>query len=105
MKFCFCSLKGSPFNIFLLTIFFRFLLQFTITGSNFNGNGQLDVVETNPFKHLIHLSLKFLPGNDEEVKKYLASCIKILKVNSIFKTNIVGAQIHPLWYVWYRSRS
>ena len=68
-------------NLTLLHGFiFRFLLQFTISGSSIHSNGVLDVVETNPFKHLIHLSLKFLPGNDEEIKKYLARCLKTLKV-------------------------
>uniref|UniRef100_A0A674JCU2 Spindle assembly abnormal protein 6 homolog n=1 Tax=Terrapene triunguis TaxID=2587831 RepID=A0A674JCU2_9SAUR len=39
----------------------------------------LNVVETNPFKHLTHLSLKLLAGSDSDVKKYLAICIKNLK--------------------------
>ncbi|XP_029639150.1 spindle assembly abnormal protein 6 homolog [Octopus sinensis] len=39
----------------------------------------LNIVETNPFKHLTHLSLKFLPGQDSDVKKYLADCLKQLK--------------------------
>ena len=39
----------------------------------------LSVVETNPFKHLIHLSLKFMPGSDMDIKKYLAECLKQLK--------------------------
>ncbi|XP_064604858.1 spindle assembly abnormal protein 6 homolog isoform X2 [Liolophura sinensis] len=36
----------------------------------------LNVIETNPFKHLTHLSLKFLPGKDSDIKKYLADCLK-----------------------------
>uniref|UniRef100_A0A8C8RUR7 Spindle assembly abnormal protein 6 homolog n=1 Tax=Pelusios castaneus TaxID=367368 RepID=A0A8C8RUR7_9SAUR len=40
----------------------------------------LNVVETNPFKHLTHLSLKLLAGSDSDIKKYLAICIKNLKV-------------------------
>ncbi|XP_056384060.1 spindle assembly abnormal protein 6 homolog [Hyla sarda] len=40
---------------------------------------QLDVVETNPFKHLTHLSLRLLPANDVEVKTYLATCLKCIK--------------------------
>lgn len=39
----------------------------------------LDVVETNPFKHLTHLSLRFVQGSDADVKKYLATCLKSLK--------------------------
>ena len=65
-------------NIFCT--FPRFLLQFSLSGSAIQGSGVLDVVETNPFKHLIHLSLNFLPGNDQEIKKYLAKCLKELKV-------------------------
>ncbi|XP_068093780.1 spindle assembly abnormal protein 6 homolog isoform X2 [Hyperolius riggenbachi] len=46
----------------------------------------LNIIETNPFKHLIHLSLKLLEGNDTDVKKYLANCIKSLKLeNSALK--------------------
>ena len=41
----------------------------------------LNIVETNPFKHLTHLSLKFVPGSDADVKKHLADCLKQLKVS------------------------
>ena len=50
---------------------------------NYNGDrstAMLNVVETNPFKHLTHLSLKFVPGSDADVKKYLADCLKQFKV-------------------------
>eukprot|EP00794_Sanderia_malayensis_P007644 gene7644-8485_t len=57
----------------------RFLLQFKLSGSDRAGNGILDIIETNPFKHLTHLSLKFFPGGDEEVKRYLAKCLKNIK--------------------------
>jgi hypothetical protein len=46
------------------------------------GVSHLDVVETNSFKHLTHLSLKFLLGNDVDVKKYLAGCLTSLKVRA-----------------------
>ncbi|XP_072271120.1 spindle assembly abnormal protein 6 homolog isoform X3 [Pyxicephalus adspersus] len=42
-------------------------------------SASLNIIETNPFKHLVHLSLKLLEGNDSDVKKYLANCIKSLK--------------------------
>ena len=58
----------------------RFLLQFVVGSGLDQGVATLHVVETNPFKHLTHLSLKFLPGSDAEVKKYLASCLKHLQV-------------------------
>lgn len=44
-----------------------------------NSPAFLNVVETNPFKHLTHLSLKLLPGNDVEIKKFLAGCLKCSK--------------------------
>ena len=40
----------------------------------------LNVVETNPFRHLNHLSLKFVPASDTYLKKYLAECLLGLKV-------------------------
>jgi len=60
----------------------RFILQFTCSLGSMTSSsclGTLEVVETNPFKHLVHLSLKFVAGNDEEVKKYLVTCLKSLK--------------------------
>ena len=58
---------------------YRFLLTFTISEHDC-GVSHLNVVETNSFKHLTHLSLKFLLGNDVDVKKYLAGCLTSLKV-------------------------
>ncbi|XP_053104849.1 spindle assembly abnormal protein 6 homolog [Hemicordylus capensis] len=58
----------------------RFLLQLVSSGPNLeHAPSSLNVVETNPFKHLTHLSLKFLPGNDGEIKKFLATCLKCIK--------------------------
>ncbi|KAK2556738.1 Spindle assembly abnormal protein 6-like protein [Acropora cervicornis] len=57
----------------------KFLLQFNVGSGLDQGVGTLYVVETNPFKHLTHLSLKFLPGSDAEVKKFLADCLKNLQ--------------------------
>lgn len=56
-------------------------MQFVLGSGLDQGLATLHVVETNPFKHLTHLSLKFLPGSDAEVKKYLASCLKNLQVH------------------------
>ena len=64
-----------------LCFIFRFLLQFVVGSGLDQGMATLHVVETNPFKHLTHLSLKFLPGSDAEVKKYLANCLKNLQVS------------------------
>ena len=41
----------------------------------------LNVVETNPFRHLNHLSLKFASASDAYLKKYLAECLLGLKVS------------------------
>lgn len=41
---------------------------------------ELAIVETNPFKHLTHLTLKVKPGSDLEVKQFLAKCLKQLQV-------------------------
>ncbi|XP_032118827.1 spindle assembly abnormal protein 6 homolog isoform X4 [Sapajus apella] len=58
----------------------RFLLQLVSpTAILDNSPAFLNVVETNPFKHLTHLSLKLLPGNDVEIKKFLAGCLKCSK--------------------------
>ncbi|XP_002738317.1 spindle assembly abnormal protein 6 homolog [Saccoglossus kowalevskii] len=57
----------------------KFLLQLITSGGIERGLSHLNVIETNPFKHLTHLSLKFVPGNDADVKKYLAACLKQLK--------------------------
>jgi len=42
----------------------------------------LNVVETNPFKHLIHLSLRVLPGNDTAIKSFLAECLREYKLKT-----------------------
>ncbi|NXD24908.1 SAS6 protein, partial [Spelaeornis formosus] len=58
----------------------RFLLQLVSSAPALDhAPVSLNVVETNPFKHLTHLSLKFLPGTDAEIKKFLANCLKCLK--------------------------
>ncbi|XP_043856467.1 spindle assembly abnormal protein 6 homolog isoform X3 [Dromiciops gliroides] len=58
----------------------RFLLQLVSTTAILDHSPVfLNVVETNPFKHLTHLSLKLLPGNDMEIKKFLAGCLKCSK--------------------------
>ncbi|KAL3867901.1 hypothetical protein ACJMK2_040745 [Sinanodonta woodiana] len=59
----------------------KFILHL-IHSAAYNGErttASLNVVETNAFKHLTHLSLKFLPGSDADVKKYLADCLKQYK--------------------------
>ncbi|XP_072429363.1 spindle assembly abnormal protein 6 homolog, partial [Chiloscyllium punctatum] len=58
----------------------RFLLQLVSSAPVFDCTpAYLNVVETNAFKHLTHLSLKLLHGTDVEIKKYLAACLKCIK--------------------------
>ncbi|XP_051763860.1 spindle assembly abnormal protein 6 homolog isoform X1 [Ctenopharyngodon idella] len=58
----------------------RFLLQLTSASSAFDHSpSNLNIVETNAFKHLTHLSLKLLPGSDTDIKKYLATCLSTIK--------------------------
>nr|XP_044994775.1 spindle assembly abnormal protein 6 homolog isoform X2 [Jaculus jaculus] len=65
----------------------RFLLQLVSPAAILdNSPAFLNIVETNPFKHLIHLSLKLLPGNDVEIKKFLAGCLKCSKEEKLSLT-------------------
>ncbi|KAL5016300.1 hypothetical protein ScPMuIL_005889 [Solemya velum] len=59
----------------------KFVLHFLSQASSSGDRSMsiLNVIETNPFKHLTHLSLKFIPGTDTDVKKHLANCLKQLK--------------------------
>ncbi|KAG6595916.1 Spindle assembly protein [Phytophthora cinnamomi] len=41
--------------------------------SDNNGQSVFSIVETNPFKQLTHLSLRFFPGDDAAIKAYLAA--------------------------------
>ncbi|XP_006919621.2 spindle assembly abnormal protein 6 homolog isoform X4 [Pteropus alecto] len=65
----------------------RFLLQLVSPAAVLdNSPAFLNVVETNPFKHLTHLSLKLLPGSDVEIKKFLAGCLKCSKEEKLSLT-------------------
>ena len=71
---------GNPSIIItLLMLVHRFLLQLSLSSTD-RGLAVLNVVETNPFRHLNHLSLKFVPASDTYLKKYLAECLLGLKV-------------------------
>ena len=43
------------------------------------GLATLNLIETNSFKNLVHLSLTLAPGTDNDVKTYLASCLRAEK--------------------------
>nr|XP_033784445.1 spindle assembly abnormal protein 6 homolog isoform X2 [Geotrypetes seraphini] len=61
----------------------RFLLQLVTSASALDHMpSSLNIIETNPFKHLNHLSLKLLAATDGDIKKYLAACIQNLKVEN-----------------------
>ncbi|XP_032873608.1 spindle assembly abnormal protein 6 homolog isoform X1 [Amblyraja radiata] len=61
----------------------RFMLQLiTQSPALDHMPASLNIIETNPFKHLTHLSLKLLPGNDNEIKKYLAVCLQNVKMEN-----------------------
>ncbi|KAJ8279660.1 hypothetical protein COCON_G00067260 [Conger conger] len=58
----------------------RFLLQLSSPSSVLDHSpASLNIIETNAFKHLTHLSLKLLHGTDLEIKKYLAICLSCVK--------------------------
>ena len=50
----------------------------------------LSIIETNSFKHINHLSLKFIPGNDFTTKNHLATVVKDLKA----QLSIAKASLH-----------
>jgi len=45
-------------------------------------NSILQIIETNSFKHITHLSLNFIPGNDSSIKKYLSDLVKETKLEN-----------------------
>eukprot|EP00833_Pecoramyces_ruminatium_P013331 jgi/Orpsp1_1/1187363/evm.model.d7180000057184.1 len=45
-------------------------------------NSILQIIETNSFKHITHLSLSFIPGNDTSIKKYLSDLVKETKIEN-----------------------
>ncbi|XP_067928875.1 spindle assembly abnormal protein 6 homolog [Watersipora subatra] len=61
----------------------KFILQLSLQ----DGKATLNVVETNPFKHLTHLSLQVVPGNDEAVKTFLSECLRDYKERNEKLTN------------------
>lgn len=60
----------------------KFVLQLVCNGTSLACAANLNIIETNQFKHLTHLSLKFLPGTDSDIKRYLAECLKTMKVQN-----------------------
>lgn len=57
----------------------RFVLSLTVHGRIGSDPAILDVIEVNPFKHLVHLSLKLASAPDTVVRKHLSSAMRHLK--------------------------
>ncbi|XP_071811056.1 uncharacterized protein [Apostichopus japonicus] len=57
----------------------KFILQLSKVDQSEQSLAELAIIETNPFKHLTHLTLKVKPGSDTEVKRFLAKCLKQLQ--------------------------
>lgn len=57
------------------------------------GFSLFSVVETNPFKELTHLSLKFRVGNDASIKTYLAARLRQVRCY-----REVGYRGHACWF-------
>ncbi|XP_064479556.1 spindle assembly abnormal protein 6 homolog [Ornithodoros turicata] len=57
----------------------KFVMMFAAHGRLGCDPSFLDVVETNPFKHLVHLSLKLTPAPESFVRKHLTFNVRALK--------------------------
>lgn len=75
--------------------FFRFILQLIMD----DGHSTLNIVETNPFKHLVHLSLRVVPGNDTAIKNFLSECLRDYKVSEDSSSLLVNPIHDSLAYV------
>ncbi|CAK4066420.1 unnamed protein product [Aphanomyces euteiches] len=53
-----------------------YLAVLNTNDQHMNGQSTFSIVETNAFKRLTHLSLQFTPGDDAEVKLYLAARLR-----------------------------
>ena len=57
----------------------RFVAVLAQTPGTGGARWQLQIIETNLFKHLTHLSLHFQPGNDSSIQRYLAARLNQVK--------------------------
>lgn len=67
------------------------------------GFSVFSLVETNPFKELTHLSLKFRAGNDAAIKTYLAARLRQVSGGQaawafLIDAGILGAVMFHPWY-------
>ena len=73
-------------------------------GGTSSSPSQLHVVETNPFRHLNHLSLKLVQASDLCLRKYLAKCLLQLKVSTLValvtdNTLVVSTLLEAFMYI------
>lgn len=68
----------------------KFVMQLVVSGCN---GAHLNIVETNPFKHLVHLSLKLACGTDADIKKHLADCLRTSKdKSSVLESRLLSTE-------------
>ena len=48
-------------------------------GKERESGARLDIIETNPFKHLVHLSLKFDSPDPTSFKKFISTSFQLMK--------------------------
>lgn len=69
----------------------KFIAQ--LLQNDVNANWTFSIIETNTFKHINHISLKFTPGNDFTTKTHLANVVKDLKEERArTNTNLQGTK-------------
>ena len=54
------------------------------------GTSVVGIVETNQFKHLCHISMKFQPGNDTRIKEYLSQRLSEVRAANSVLTSQLG---------------
>jgi len=65
--------------LYIYNYFIRFVAKLINDSAR---NSILQIIETNSFKHITHLSLSFIPGNDTSIKKYLSDLVKETKMEN-----------------------
>ena len=76
-----CLVNINKCWIVCLLFCHRFCLHLHLSATTSNGVApDLQIIETNPFRHLTHISLRLIPASDSYLKKYLAQTILAFKV-------------------------
>ncbi|KAJ3032713.1 hypothetical protein HDV00_007189 [Rhizophlyctis rosea] len=69
----------------------RFLAQLTTEPASSRLYSTFNIIETNTFKHITHLSLNYIPGNDTAIKKNIATLVKDFKSQTTsFKSQLAS---------------